>query len=325
MQSIALSHASVPSRAISWPLPIALKEPAAPPTDAKLLDLMKGAAARRLFKLEQLEVNWDEQANALWTFMRPRGRPSYNPDFLEDFHAWQRGISAMFADRPNDLHYLLLGSRTHGVFNLGGDLNHFLAKIHARDRQALVDYGESCVRILHRNMDTLGLPMITIGLAQGDALGGGFESLLSFNVIIAERGAKFGFPETMFGLFPGMGAYSIVARRAGAAFAEEMMLSGRICTADEMKDAGLVHVVVEPGQGIEAARDYMQRNKRRHVGARAIYKAGHVVNPVTLEELDRIVQIWADACLQLRDRDLKVMQRLVIAQDKLQYMAQAAE
>jgi hypothetical protein len=74
MQSIALSHASVPSRAISWPLPIALKEPAAPPTDAKLLDLMKGAAARRLFKLEQLEVNWDEQANALWTFMRPRGR-----------------------------------------------------------------------------------------------------------------------------------------------------------------------------------------------------------------------------------------------------------
>ncbi|MGA7515642.1 MAG: hypothetical protein WB691_13590 [Pseudolabrys sp.] len=50
-------------------------------------------------------------------------------------------------------------------------------------------YGESCVRILHRNINCLGLPMVTIGLAQGDALGGGFESLLSFNVIIAERGA----------------------------------------------------------------------------------------------------------------------------------------
>jgi DSF synthase len=84
-------------------------------------------------------------------------------------------------------------------------------------------------------------------------------------------------------------------------------------------------MVVEPGQGIEAVRDYMQRNKRRHVGARAIYKVRHVVNPVTLEELDRIVQIWADACLQLRDRDLKVMQRLVSAQDKLQYTVQAAE
>jgi DSF synthase len=325
MQSIALSHASAPSRALSWPLPLVTKEPAVPTNDAKLLDLMKGADARRLFKLEQLEVNWDEQAGALWTFMRPRGRPSYNPDFLEDFHAWQRGIAAMFADRPDDLRYLLLGSRTPGVFNLGGDLHHFVAKIHARDRQGLVDYGESCVRILHRNMNTLGLPMITIGLAQGDALGGGFESLLSFNVIIAERGAKFGFPETMFGLFPGMGAYSLVARRVGAAFAEEMMLTGRIYTAEEMQEVGLVHLVVEPGQGVEAARDYMQKNKRRHVGGRAVYKAGHVVNPVSLEELDAIVQIWADACLQLRERDLKVMQRLVAAQDKLQYTTQAAE
>jgi DSF synthase len=181
------------------------------------------------------------------------------------------------------------------------------------------------VRILHRNIATLGLPMITIGLAQGDALGGGFESLLSFNVIIAERGAKFGFPETMFGLFPGMGAYSLVARRVGSAFAEEMMLTGRIYSADEMKEVGLVHMVVEPGHGVEAARDYMQRNKRRHVGARAVFKAGHVVNPVGLDELDGIVQIWADACLQLRDRDLKVMQRLVSAQDKLQYTVQAAE
>jgi DSF synthase len=325
MQSIAFSHASAPSRALSWPLPLVAKEPAAPPSDAKLLDLMKGADARRLFKLEQLEVNWDEQAGALWTFMRPRGRPSYNPDFLEDFHAWQRGISAMFAERPDDLRYLLLGSRTPGVFNLGGDLNHFLKKIQAGDRQGLVDYGESCVRILHRNMNTLGLPMITIGLAQGDALGGGFESLLSFNVIIAERNAKFGFPETMFGLFPGMGAYSLVARRVGSAFAEEMMLTGRIYSAEEMQEVGLVHLVVDQGQGIDAARDFMQKNKRRHVGGRAVYKAGHVVNPVTLEELDAIVQIWADSCLQLRERDLKVMQRLVAAQDKLQYTTQAAE
>jgi DSF synthase len=315
----------MPGLATSWPLSQLTTEPAVSPGDGKLLDLMKGAEERRLFRLEQLEVNWDEEAGAMWTFMRPRGRPSYNPDFLEDFHAWQRGIAAMFADRPDDIQYLLLGSRTPGVFSLGGDLHHFLGRIAARDRQGLVDYGESCVRILHRNMATLDLPLITIGLAQGDALGGGFESLLSFNVIIAERGAKFGFPETIFGLFPGMGASSLVSRRTSASFAEEMMLSGRLYSAEEMKDVGLVHMVVEPGQGIEAARDYMERNRRRHVGARAVYKAGHLVNPVTLEELDAIVQVWADSCLHLRERDLKVMQRLVAAQDKLQYTTQAAE
>jgi DSF synthase len=83
------------------------------------------------------------------------------------------------------------------VFNLGGDLDHFAARMRVRDRQALVAYGESCVRILHRNIECLGLPIVTIGLAQGDAPGGGFESLLSFNIIIAEHGAKFGFPESI--------------------------------------------------------------------------------------------------------------------------------
>jgi DSF synthase len=293
--------------------------------DSNVIDLKRTTDARRLFELEQLEVSFEKEIGALWTFMRPRGRPSYNPDLLEDFHAWQRGIAAEFKDRPGELGYLLLGSRTDGVFNLGGDLDLFSQLIRKRDRQALIGYGESCVRILHRNMYTLGLPIITIGLAQGDALGGGFESLLSFNVIIAESQAKFGFPETLFGLFPGMGAYSLVARRCGAAFAEEMMLTGRTYSAQEMKDAGLIHMVVEPGQGIAAAREYMERNKRRHIGARAVFEAGRQVMPLSLDELDRIVRVWADACLQLSDRDLKIMRRLVSAQDKLPKAPIAAE
>jgi DSF synthase len=325
MSSLALPETFIYGPQASLVPPPAMQAEIIPLISPRLIDLKRIADAAKLFALEQLEVSWDAEEGALWTFMRPRGRPSYNPDLLEDFHAWQRGIVARFCDRPGELRYLLLGSRTAGVFNLGGDLNLFAEKIRERDREALVAYGESCVRILHRNMQTLGLPMITIGLAQGDALGGGFESLLSFNVIIAERTAKFGFPETMFGLFPGMGAYSIVARRTNAAFAEEMMLSGRIYSADEMKEAGLVHMVVEPGQGIEAAKDYMARNKRRHIGARAVYQAGHQINPITLTELDKVVRIWADSCLELSDRDLKVMQRLVAAQDRLPKQPLAAE
>src|SRR5262245_48845318 len=81
------------------------------PFDPQLIDLKKSADARRLFELEQLEVSWDDPTGTLWTFMRPRGRPSYNLDFLEDFNAWQRGILAAFEHRPGDLRYLLLGSR----------------------------------------------------------------------------------------------------------------------------------------------------------------------------------------------------------------------
>ena len=295
------------------------------PAPAPLFDAKKFAEAQRLFALEQLEVSWEELIGALWAFMRPRGRPSYNLDLLGDIHALQRGVVAKFGDRPSELRYLLAGSRTPGVFSLGGDLDLFASKIRERNRLALVEYGKSCVRVLHGFYTALDLPMITIGIAQGDALGGGLESLLSFNVIIAERGAKFGFPETLFGLFPGMGAYSLVSRRIGAALAEEMMLSGRCYSAEEMKEIGLVHIVAEPGQGIAAARDYIQRNKRRQVGNRGIFQAGREVNPLTLDELDRVVNIWADTCLQLSERDLKLMQRLVSAQDRLPSTLQAAE
>jgi len=257
--------------------------------------------------------------------MRPHNRPSYNPEFLTDFQAWQHGIAHMFAGREEDLRYLVLGSRWPGVYNLGGDLSLFSRKIRDRDREALVEYGRICVRILHRNLNCLDLPVITIGLAQGDALGGGFESLLSFNVIIAERTAKFGFPESLFGLFPGMGAYSLVARRVGTAKAEEMILSGRSYSAEEMHELGLVQILAEPGEGIEATRTYIQKQKWRRNGSRAVYLAGRQVAPLSLDELERIVEIWADTCLQLGERDLKVMERLVAAQDRLRGVAAAAE
>lgn len=296
----------------------------AEPADAPLIDLKERADVRRLFELEQLEVSFDETDGALWALMRPRGRPSYNLALLDDIHALQRGIVARFAGRHDELKYMVAGSRTPGVFSLGGDLDLFSASIRQRNKTALVEYGQSCVRVLHRFYYAMDLPIITIGLAQGDALGGGLESLLSFNVIIAERGTKFGFPETMFGLFPGMGAYSLVSRRTDAILAEEMMLSGKTYSADEMKEIGLVHVVVDPGQGVAAARDYMQRSRRRYAGIRGVFQAGREVNPITLAELDRIVNIWADACLELGERELKVMQRLLSAQDKLQAPLRAA-
>ncbi|KAA2233158.1 crotonase/enoyl-CoA hydratase family protein [Salinarimonas soli] len=275
------------------------------------------ATSHPLFGLRQLEVVWEAETGALWTHMRPNGRPSYNPALLNDFHAWQDGIADWATGREADVRYLVLASRFPGVFSLGGDLNLFAKKIRERDRDALVRYGQSCVRILHRNLHGLGLPLVTVALVQGDALGGGFESLMSFNVIVAERGVKFGLPENLFGLFPGMGAASFLTRSLGAAKAQDMILNGTMHTAEDMYEMGLVHVLAEPGEGERAVRDYISRSRRRHSAHRAVYQAMREVNPVTLAELDAIVEIWADASLRLREQDLKIMERLVGAQDRL--------
>jgi DSF synthase len=274
-------------------------------------------AGSRLFDLGQLDVRWEAPIGALWTYMTPVSRPNFNRPMLRDFQRWQAEIRREFADPAEGLRYLVLGSRFPGVFNLGGDLDLFAGFIAAGDREGLVRYGRDCVAILHNNMRRLELPLVTIALVQGDALGGGLEAVLSFNVVVAERGVRFGLPEIAFGLFPGMGAHSLLSRKVGSARAEEMMLSNRLYSAEEMHELGLVHVLAEPGQGEEAVRAYIGRNGRKQSGHFGIYEASSRVNPVTLEELEDVVEIWADSALCLAPSDLKLMKRLVEAQARL--------
>ena len=280
------------------------------------LELARGSTTS-LFDLGQLDVEWDAERHTLWTYMTPHGRPNFNLSMLHDFQVWQREIARHYGPKREKLCYLVLGSRFPGVWNLGGDLGLFAKYIRQGDRQSLVEYGRACTEILHRNMDGLGLPVVTIGLVQGQALGGGFEALLSFNVIIAERSSKFGLPEIAFGLFPGMGAHSLLARRIGFAKAEKMILSNRTYSAEEMYDLGLVHQLVEDGEGEEAVAQYIRVNCRRHAGNMAVFKASREVMPVSLHELNEIVEIWADTALKLEDKDLKLMERLVRAQGRL--------
>jgi DSF synthase len=274
-------------------------------------------AGTRLFDLGQLDVRWEAAHGALWTFMTPADRPNFNRSMLRDFQRWQAEIGREFCDSAEGLKYLVLGSRFPGVFNLGGDLNLFAGLIATGDRDALIRYGRDCVSILHNNLRRLELPIITIALVQGDALGGGFEAALSFNVIVAEKGAKFGLPEIGFGLFPGMGAHSLLSRKIGLARAEQMMLTNRLYTAEEMHEMGLVHVLAERGAGEEAVRAYIAKSSRRRAGHCGIYHASSLADAVTLEELNAIVEVWADTALCLSDGDLKFMRRLSEAQVRL--------
>lgn len=270
-----------------------------------------------LFQLAELDVFYDDGHAALWSYMRPAERPSFTPAMLEDFQSWQRLISANFGAGKVPLRYLVLGSRAPGVFCFGGDLALFQQLIERQDRKGLENYGYACVDILHRNMETLQLPMLTIGLVQGAALGGGFEALLSFDYIVAERDATFGLPEVLFGLFPGMGAHAILTRKLGAAAADRLITSNETYSAECLYEMGLVHVLAEPGEGLAACREFIKKSERRQPGLVGARRAAREVNPVTLDELRAIVRQWADTALQLSESDLKVMNRLTRAQRRV--------
>ncbi len=270
-----------------------------------------------LFKLSEIDVMYDDTSSTLWSYMNPADRPSFTREMLDNFEEWQRQIARGFGPDKVPLRYLVLGSRASDVFCFGGDLALFQRLIRERDRDGLVNYGHRCCAILHRNIEALDIPMLTIGMVQGAALGGGFEALLSFDYIIAERTATFGLPEVMFGLFPGMGAHALLSRKIGSSMAERLIMSNETYTAEQMYEMGIVHQLAEPGDGVNATRDFIKKSERRHAGLVGSRRATKEVWNLQLSELNRITELWADTALELREQDLKVMNRLTTAQERL--------
>ncbi|MDX5592438.1 crotonase/enoyl-CoA hydratase family protein [Pseudovibrio sp. SPO723] len=272
--------------------------------------------------LESLDLEYDEDTKALWVFMKGRGRPCFSPELLGDLAGAQVVIKRLYETykraMPEPIRYNVIASRNPHIYNLGGDLGLFIDLIKRGDRSALEKYAVDCIDVVYGNAVSLDLPYITIGLVQGDALGGGFETALSCDVIIAERQAKFGLPEVLFNLFPGMGAYSFLCRKVDGHRAEEMMLSGRLYSAEELQELGLVDLVVDEGQGVAATQDYIQKNGRKYNAHSAIYRSGRAVQPITYKELRQVVDIWVEAAMQLSPSDLRKMERLTKAQNRFE-------
>jgi DSF synthase len=271
---------------------------------------------------EQLRAHYEPQQRAIWSRWNPAPRPCFNSQLLADirtYHNFLAGtngqIECMGQQHPID--YVILASEKPGVFNLGGDLDLFKNLIAEQDRAELLRYGRACVDVLYTNYTAFDLPATTISLVQGDALGGGFEAALSGDMIVAEKAARFGFPEILFNLFPGMGAYSFLDRRIGQRGAEELITSGRIYSAQEMHDKGVVDLVVEDGQGEVEIAALIERRKRSQNGLSALAQARRRVHRIQYSELLDVVEIWVDSALKLNLRDLKLMNRLVSRQNGL--------
>lgn len=301
------------------PSPLGRAEPARSCTDP--------AADLSAARFDTLDTRLEADSASFWAFMRPGPKPCFTLDLLHDILAQQALLRealspARRGDAPPAIRWYVMGSRIPGIFNLGGDLGHFAEKIRARDLAALRRYGHLCVEAIHGNAEAFRAPVGTIALVQGDALGGGFECALAFDVIIAERSAKFGLPEILFNLFPGMGAYSFLSRRIGPVQAERLITSGRLYSAEELHALGVVDVVAEDGEGEAAVRAFLDRSDRKHNALQAVWRTRRTVNPVTLQELKDVVDIWSETALGVSELDLRKMLRLTAAQEKR--LAQAA-
>lgn len=269
----------------------------------------------------QFSTRYASETSAIWCWMQPEPRPCLNATIIDELVQFQQQLTTTYKTQQRDtiwpFRHLILASKTPGIYNLGGDLELFKRCIVEKKIDKLRDYAYKCINLLHCNIGNLDLPITTLALVQGQALGGGFETALSCDVIIAERSSQMGFPEILFNLFPGMGAYNLLTRRIGSALAERIILSGRTYTATELYDMGIIDVLAEDGEGVQATEIYLNSHNQSHNTIRSIKKIRQIVHPITCQELYDIVDIWIESAMHLSPKDLAKMERLLHLQKNL--------
>lgn len=266
------------------------------------------AALERSYRYIRLQ--WNQALGLLRVRMQVRPIQCYSLAVMAEL---QRALDDIDA-HPGLVRHYVMSSDVPGVFNFGGDLALFVLLVRARDLDSLKLYGRRCVDLVWWAEQAAQQGIRTTVLVEGDTLGGGLESVLPFQQIVFERSAQAGFPEVLFNLFPGMGAWSFAIRRAGFAVANEMIMSGRLYSADELQRRGLVDLVAEDGQGEAAVEALVRSVDGRQRGMLAALRARSVAAPIHYEALVTVVEQWAEAALTLTDRDLRLMERLARAQ-----------
>jgi DSF synthase len=270
------------------------------------------------------DVHFDAEFGAFWANLKADSPRNFTPELVAALRQGQMRVESRIREELESgceerLRYQILTSRIPGVFSLGGDLALFRRLIRNQDRDALLRYACACIDLVYTNAVNYKLPVVTISLIQGQALGGGFEAALAANVVVAERQSKLGLPEVMFNMFPGMGAYQLLTRRLTPARAEELILSGRTYNAEELYQMGLVDVLAEPGEGEEAVMHYMKKRHRLFHANQGLRRAIQAASPLDYGALIRVAEVWVDQAMELKERDLELMDYLIRAQHRMQH------
>jgi enoyl-CoA hydratase/carnithine racemase len=195
-------------------------------------------------------------ARALVLYSDQRRGFSAGADLTELYHGLQ-GLQSLGAVRQ--IVQTLVG-RESGDEGLGATLRQTLA---ARAREGgrrlvapiAIQRVRGFLRRIHAVFNTLDqAPITTIAAVHGVCFGGGLELALTADLIIADRGARFAFPELRLGLIPGFGGIPRLERDVGNAVVRDLLFTGRSLNARRAHELGLVSQVTRPGEALTTAR-----------------------------------------------------------------------
>jgi enoyl-CoA hydratase len=162
---------------------------------------------------------------------------------------------AALEDLCNEAHALIVYSSLKSGFCAGADLRELYQWITEFGRVEVANQARGYLQRIHAVMNAIdACPLTTIAAVHGVTFGGGFELALTCDLIIADKMARFCFPELRLGLIPGYGGIPRLKRDLGNAVVRDLLLTGRSFNANKAQQIGLVSQVVGEGEVLRAAR-----------------------------------------------------------------------
>lgn len=202
-------------------------------------------------------------------------------------------FAAALEELEKNAHALIVHSELKSGFCAGADLRELYQRSQAMEKSESLrqvrDFLERIHAVLNR-IDASTLP--TIAAVHGVTFGGGLELALACDLIIADKTARFAFPELRLGLIPGFGGIPRLKRDVGNAVIRDLLLTGRSFNSTKAQQIGLVSQVVSEGEVLRAARATAAQLGKfdRHTAA----AAKQFIKPIPHDELRREIDLFCE-------------------------------
>lgn len=259
---------------------------------------------------------------------------------------WRDGIVELTLDREplNEIGTLLLGelekfvaaidglapitsaciisSARLGGFCAGADLKELYYGALPLSRQKRADGIRSFVQRIHRVANAIdAAPFVTLAAVHGLCMGGGLELALLCDIIVADKMARFGFPELRLGLIPGFGGIPRLRRDVGNSFIRDLLFTGRTVKAETAHQAGLVAHLAGEGYALQVARSMAQQITKFDAETRAAAKK--FLKPIPYAELRQEITLFC----KLFDRPavMESLKRFVETDDPMKHLPVSAK
>jgi len=206
-------------------------------------------------------------------------------------------FAAALDELEQGCHAVVIHSRQSPGFCAGADLRELYQRSQGMETEAAMRGVREFLERIHRVMNRIDAsPLTTIAAAHGVVFGGGLELALVCDLIIADKMARFCFPELRLGLVPGFGGIPRLKRDLGNAVVRDLLLTGRSFNATKAQQVGLVSQVVAEGEALRVARATAAQLAK--FDRRTAVAAKKFVKPIPYEELRREIDLFCELFTQ---------------------------